>query len=678
MKPASTVAALTFLLVFAALSSAVFGPGPNSTVVPITAPPDNSSVLVPPGTATIEGTCTVGAPPGQAVSVLYAVDVSGSTDLTFMTQNGIPLVDANGNQIAGDPGDNFNADAGDTEAGEILDGEIAGVLALHASIGNASTISVGLEAFATNAAAADVGPQGGIQVFTSPPQNDANGTGGADINEVARTFRSEFSNPSGGSIGKFTAVSQSALGSGTSFKKALQTVNTTMAQFPPASTKIVFFFSDGESNTDGRCVQGACTAELNAAIAAGIKINTFGVGASADGADLQFIATATGGTYTAVLDPSQLATVLPTIPPAGIDRLEVNGVEVPLGPLGNFSTTASCGGLGTRTVTATCFADDPAGTSVSADITLSCDPAPSTTTSTSTSTTESSTTVPSTTVPTTSTSSTSETSTTTSTTSTTAPPVCGNGILDGDEECDDPTNPCCSQTCTFAAPGTTCGASPTQCSVRQCDGAGTCDTNLLPNGTPCDDGDTCTENDRCDTGGVCTGQGGPDSDGDGECDRKEQECGCNAFDAREGCLLPNRLGGPPLNRAGEVLVTFYSPKLSKLKVPTDEACDPVGLCSDDGRCVRGKIRDVCTTNADCAEPPDTCRFIVNWAGISDLQLDFARVDATTLPDFLPVTPGCSRRVDVPVRPTRSTFRLKAEGTLDGRHRKDRDVVRTLH
>jgi hypothetical protein len=127
-----------------------------------------------------------------------------------------------------------------------------------------------------------------------------------------------------------------------------------------------------------------------------------------------------------------------------------------------------------------------------------------------------------------------------------------------------------------------------------------------------------------------------------------------------------------------VLLTYYSPTRTSPNVTTDEACDQVGECSDDGRCVRGKIRDVCTTNADCAEPFDTCRFIINWAGISDLTLDSARLGKTDLPAFFPVTPGCSRRVDVTVGPTRSVLRLKSHGTIDGRLWRDRDIFKPHH
>src|SRR5262249_60876533 len=96
--------------------------------------------------------------------------------------------------------DQFN---GDGRAGTILDGEIAGVPALHASISSATNVRVGVEAFATAARAADVNPlapnSGTItQVFTSPPTADLNASGGADIGEVLRSLLSRSN--SGGAV----------------------------------------------------------------------------------------------------------------------------------------------------------------------------------------------------------------------------------------------------------------------------------------------------------------------------------------------------------------------------------------------------------------------------------------------------------------------------------------------
>jgi hypothetical protein len=89
------------------------------------------------------------------------------------------------------------------------------------------------------------------------------------------------------------------------------------------------------------------------------------------------------------------------------------------------------------------------------------------------------------------------------------------------------------------------------------------------------------------------------------------------------------------------------------------------------------MNDVCATNADCDLPPDTCRVIVNYADTADLTLDFARRNRTDVtPLFLPASPGCSRKVDVPLDPARraNRLRLKAEGTIDARLRRDRDTL----
>ena len=69
-----------------------------------------------------------------------------------------------------------------------------------------------------------------------------------------------------------------------------------------------------------------------------------------------------------------------------------------------------------------------------------------------------------------------------------------------------------------------------------------------------------------------------------------------------------------------------------LAATPDAACDMVGECTA-ARCTRGKIRDVCTTAGDCAQPPDTCRTIVNWGFILDLSLDWARIRRAEVPGF---------------------------------------------
>ena len=69
--------------------------------------------------------------------------------------------------------------------------------------------------------------------------------------------------------------------------------------------------------------------------------------------------------------------------------------------------------------------------------------------------------------------------------------------------------------------------------------------------------------------------------------------------------------------------------------------------------------------------------IVNYGDTADLALVYALVNRTDqMALFLPTAPGCSRKIDVPLDPTRQTNRLrtKATGTIDGRSRRDRDNI----
>src|SRR4029453_4499705 len=145
------------------------------------------------------------------------------------------------------PPGNFNGPSGDTEAGEILDGELAGVLALHASIGNPANVYVGLVAFASNAANVDVGSDPGLQYFVTPPQLDNNAAFGNDIEEALRTFRS--GEGGGGSVGKFTVITSGTLGNSTDYDDPLTEMNEAFANCPAVgATNIAFFLSDGASN----------------------------------------------------------------------------------------------------------------------------------------------------------------------------------------------------------------------------------------------------------------------------------------------------------------------------------------------------------------------------------------------------------------------------------------------
>ena len=86
--------------------------------------------------------------------------------------------------------------------------------------------------------------------------------------------------------------------------------------------------------------------------------------------------------------------------------------------------------------------------------------------------------------------------------------VCGNGALEGSEQCDDGNTvnaDCCSATCIFEANGSPCGnQDTTACTYPDsCTGDGYCSPNNEAAGTQCNtDGNMCTD-DECDGLGVC-------------------------------------------------------------------------------------------------------------------------------------------------------------------------------
>ncbi|MFN8642100.1 MAG: ice-binding family protein [Candidatus Binatia bacterium] len=89
----------------------------------------------------------------------------------------------------------------------------------------------------------------------------------------------------------------------------------------------------------------------------------------------------------------------------------------------------------------------------------------------------------------------------------TATPFCGNGVVEGREQCDDGNatdGDCCSATCVYESSGATCADDGNACTADTCNGAGVCQHPNRPGGTSCDDGNACTNGDQC-AGGSCVG-----------------------------------------------------------------------------------------------------------------------------------------------------------------------------
>jgi cysteine-rich repeat protein len=288
-------------------------------------------------------------------------------------------------------------------------------------------------------------------------------------------------------------------------------------------------------------------------------------------------------------------------------------------------------------------------------------------------------------------------------------PICGDGLILGTETCDDAVAngtlaSCCSTSCQFQPGGTSCDDGNACTTNDACNGiANSCvggpldtcnDGNVCTadscnplsgcihdgparDGFACDDGHVCTQGDVC-TNGQCAGTTGADSDGDGYCDNAEVSRGCNPHDFNEIPPQPAAFAGSPVGGVGNFLVTYLVPANGKVSKATDPSCASAGVCAGSGFCSAGKIADPCATNADCNEPANTCRVVANYAAIPDLAVRRPfMLNRTTLSSFEPLTPGCSRKVDVTLDPARSSnvLKINVTGTVGGHVRRDADRFR---
>ena len=284
-----------------------------------------------------------------------------------------------------------------------------------------------------------------------------------------------------------------------------------------------------------------------------------------------------------------------------------------------------------------------------------------------------------------------------------------NPPCEGGEACNPDTGACEAQP--DAAAGTACELDADLCTIDRCDGggacvqastvtcsaldqchevgtcdpgSGTCSNPAVPDGRACDDGNICTQSDQCRSGACSGNSSGADSDADGYCDLFEHQQGCDATDPAEIPPQAATYGGSGNGRTN-VLVTYSGPAGADIAVGSDPSCAAAGVCGPPplgfatGFCTAGRIGDPCTSNAQCGLPADTCRVVVNYADVPDLQLNSAFLNRSSNPiaGFSPAHAGCSRKVDVALDASRrvNRLRIKATGTVFGRGGRDRDSFR---
>ncbi len=183
----------------------------------------------------------------------------------------------------------------------------------------------------------------------------------------------------------------------------------------------------------------------------------------------------------------------------------------------------------------------------------------------------------------------------------TPPSLCNgpaNGILDGDEECE--TGPCCSVKCYLVNPHAACREAVDQCdAVEKCgeqspavDAA--CPADLpKEDGSGCEDGQFCTDNDTC-IAGVCTA--GPEATCDDGSDCTTDTCD----EDHDHCM--------------------------NKKVANGSTCDDGSACTSDTTCFNGECgggtETVCEDDNGCTDDscdPETgdCVFDNNTASCDD-------------------------------------------------------------
>lgn len=285
-----------------------------------------------PSAGTVELGGTVGVHPGETTTVLFVMDATNSTT----KQTG---ADCSGNGALG-PEDDYNADG---SVGDVLDCEIAGVVALNSSLINASgNLATGLVAFGNTAAAADADPAAGVTTLVQPGATA--GDSQPLLEKVARSVRLN-------EIGLYQPTTLGGSGQGTAFSNAIEVALATL-QSAPAGPKWIMFMSDGLAAIEDT--------QLAALTQSKVSLRVFGIGAAATcdvHGSLYKMASATGEACVLVANPGQLAAGLTGAKPDSVNSVNVRIEDVVLAAkldaIGGWHASFTLGaGKYTATVTA--------------------------------------------------------------------------------------------------------------------------------------------------------------------------------------------------------------------------------------------------------------------------------------------------------------------------------------
>ncbi|MFQ5478578.1 MAG: hypothetical protein ACE5E4_08180 [Candidatus Binatia bacterium] len=177
--------------------------------------------------------------------------------------------------------------------------------------------------------------------------------------------------------------------------------------------------------------------------------------------------------------------------------------------------------------------------------------------------------------------------------------VCGNGVLDPGEECDDGNQTdgdCCSSACIVESAQLLCDDG-NPCTDEICVPGSGCQNPA--NSLACDDGDACTTMDTC-SGGLCVGGPAPNCDDGNPCtvDSCDQLAGCqndnisvscddgDACTTNDTCSNGSCIGGAPLG-------------CNDGNPCTDDSCDSQSGCVNTDNNLACEDGDACTAGDVC-------------------------------------------------------------------------------